>query len=164
MEVPGEKQEKEEAPDTDPDNCRAPEGPDLPSAEDEGEESPLEVHGDQAHPGSATIGLQQHEERREQEEETSEKPTGESHPSVPADGEGIESLQDFSKHQETLESRESLDTDTSKQLEHEVPIVDEEVQVMEGSGEAAEEIAQPEESQLGKNPQRPQARSWRTLT
>lgn len=143
MEATGEKQEKEETPDTDPDNCRAP------CAEDDEEESPLEVHGDQAHPGSSTAGLQQHEERREQEEETHEKPVGESHPSASADGEGIESLQDSSEHHAALESQESPDTDMSKQPE---PAVEGEIQVMAGSGEAAEEITQPEEPELGKSP------------
>ncbi|XP_035514179.1 heat shock protein 67B1 [Morone saxatilis] len=152
MEVAGEKEEKEEAPDTEPDSSRATEAPDFPSAEDKGEETPLEVHDDQAHPGSATAGLQQHEERREQEEETHEKPAGESHPSVLADGEGTESLQDSSKHQETLESQESSDTDMSKQPEHKEPAVDGEIQVMAGSGEAAEAITQPEEPELGKSP------------
>lgn len=142
MEITGKEQEREEAPDTHPDN--------LPSAEDEGEDSPPGVLGDQAHPGSTT-GLEWHEERREQEEETSERPIEESHPSEPADGEGTEDLQDFPKHQEILESRQSVDTDITEQLEHEEPIVDKEVQVMGGSGEAAEEIAQPEEPQLGKN-------------
>lgn len=148
MEATGEKQEKEEAPDTDP----APEAPDFPSAADEGEESPLEVHGDQAHPDSATAGLQQHEEGREQEEETLEKPTGESHPSVPADGEGTESRQDSSEHQETLESQESPDTDISQQTEHKEPAGDGEIHVMEGSGEPAETITQPEEQELGTSP------------
>lgn len=152
MEVTGEKQETEEAPDTKPDSWRTPETPDFPSAEDEGEESPLEVHGDQAHPGSTTAGLQQHEERREQEEETHEKPAGESHPSVPADGKGTDSLQDSSKHQETLESQESPDTDMSKQPEHKEPAADGEIQVMAGSGEAAEEITQLEDPELGKSP------------
>ncbi|XP_044052900.1 heat shock protein 67B1 [Siniperca chuatsi] len=152
MEAAGEKQEKEEAPDTDPDSSKAPEAPDFLPAEADGEESPLEVHGDQAHPGSTTAGLQQHEERREQEEETHEKPAVESHPSVPADGKGTESLQDSSKHHEPLESQESPDTDT-QQPEHKEPAVDGEIQVMAGSGEAAEEITQPEEPELGKSPQ-----------
>lgn len=152
MEATGEKQEKEETPDTDPDNCRAPEAPDFPCAEDGEEESPLEVHGDQAHPGSATAGLQQHEERREEEEETHEKPVGESHPSAPADVEGTESLQDSSNHHAALESQTSPDTDMSKQPEHKEPAVDGEIQVMAGSGEAAEEITQPEEPERGKSP------------
>lgn len=148
----GEKQEKEEeeALDTEPDICRAPEAPCFLSAEDDGEESPLEVHGDPAQSGSATAGLQQHEERREQEEETHEKPAGESHPSVLADGEGPESLQDSSKHHE---AQESPDTDMSKQPEHKEPAMDGEIQVMSGSGEAAEEeITHPEEPELGKSP------------
>lgn len=149
----GEKQKKEEDPHTDPDTCRTPVGPDFPSAEDEGDKSPLEVHGDQGHPGSATIGLLKHEERGEQEKESNEKPAGKSHPSVPADSEGIESLQDSSKHQENLERRETLDTDTPEQLEQEEPVMDADIQVMAGSGEAAEEITQLQESQLGKNPQ-----------
>lgn len=151
VEAAGEKWEKEEVPDVDSDGFRAPEAPDFPSAE-EVEESPLGVRGDQAHPGSATAGLQQHEERREEEEETHEKPAGESHPSAPADGEGTEGLQDSSKHQEGPGSQESPDADTSKQPEHKEPAVDGEIQVMAGSGEAAEEIAQPEESELGKSP------------
>ncbi|KAI3372568.1 hypothetical protein L3Q82_023049 [Scortum barcoo] len=152
MEANGEKLEKEETPDTDPDTCRAPEAPDFPCAEGDREEPPLEVHGDQAHPGSAAAGLQQHEERREQEEETHEKPVGESHPSAPADGEGTETPQDSSKHDAALESQESPDTDMSKQPEHKEPAVDGEIQVMAGSREAAEEISQPEEPELGKNP------------
>lgn len=145
MEITGEEQEKEEASDTHPEN--------LPSAEDEGEGTPPGVLGDQAHPGSSITGLQQHEEKREQEEETSKRPIEESLPSEPADGEGTEDLQDFPKHREILESRQSVDTDTTEQLEHEEPMVDKEVQVMGGSGEAAEEIAQPLEPRLGMNPQ-----------
>merc|ERR1712002_1160286 len=150
MEVTVEEEEK--TPDADPDSYRAPEAPEFLSAEDHGEESPLEVHGDQAHPGSSTAGLQQHEERREQEEETHEKPAGESHPSAPADGEGIESRPDSAEHHEALETQESLDTDTSQQPEHREPAVDGEIQVIAGSGEAAEEITQPEEPELGKSP------------
>lgn len=142
LEATGEKQEKEDAPDTDPDYCRAPEAADSPSAQCEREEeSPPEVRGDQAHPGGATAGLQQHEEGREQEEETHEQPAGESHPSEPVDDEGTESLQDSSKHEE------NPDTDMSKEA-----AVDGAVQVMEGSGEAAEEITNPEEPELGKSP------------
>ncbi|XP_031161325.1 heat shock protein 67B1 [Sander lucioperca] len=154
LDVTGEKQEKEEAPDTDPDSCRAPEAPCFPSAEDDGEESALKVHGDQAHPGSTTAGLQQHEESREQEEETHEKPAGDYRPSAPEDGEGIESLQDSSKHHEAQEIQEKPDTDTSKQPEHEPqePAVGDEIQVMAGSGEATEEITHPEETALGKSP------------
>lgn len=152
LEATGEKQETEEAPDTEPDSQRAPETPDFPSAEDEGAESPLEVHSDQAHPGSTTAGFQQHEERRELEEETHVKPAGESHPSVPADGKGTDSPQDSFKHQDTLESQESPHTDMSKQPEHKEPAVDGEIQVMAGSGEAAEEITQPEDPELGKSP------------
>ncbi|XP_010731308.3 heat shock protein 67B1 [Larimichthys crocea] len=150
MEVTEEKKEKEEAPDADPDSRGAPETADFPSAGDGGEESPLEVHDDQAQPDSTTAELQQHEERRE--EETHEEPAGESNPSLPADGEGTESLQDSSEHQETMESQESPDTDTSKQPEHKEPAVDEEIQVMADSGQAAEEIAQPAEPELGKSP------------
>lgn len=150
MEVTEEKQEKEEAPDADPDSRGAAETADFPSAEDGGEESPLEVQDDQAQPDSTTAELQQHEERRE--EETHEEPAGESNPSVPADGEGTESRQDSSEHQETVESQESPDTDTSKQPEHKEPAVDEEIQVMADSGQAAEEIAQPAEPELGKSP------------
>ncbi|XP_018552079.1 heat shock protein beta-1 [Lates calcarifer] len=146
-----EKHEKEETSETDPDSSRAPEAPESPSAENDGEEPPPEVHGDQAHPGSAAAGLQQHEERREEGEETHEKPAGESHPSASEDGKGAES-QDSSEHHEALESQESPDTDTSKQPEHKEPAEAGEVQVMEGSGEAAEEITQPEQPELGKSP------------
>lgn len=155
MEATGEeeeKHEKEETPETDPDSSRAPEAPELPSAEDHGEEPPLEVHGDQAHSDGATFGLQQQEERREKEEETHEEPAGESHPSASADGKGTESPQDSSKHHEAPESQESPDTDASKQPEHKEPAVDEEIQVMAGSVDAAEEITQPEEPELGKSP------------
>ncbi|XP_059192630.1 heat shock protein beta-1 [Centropristis striata] len=141
LEVTGEKQEKEEAPDTEPDSSRAP--------EDDVEESPPEVRGDEAQSGGATAGLQQHEERRGQEEETHEEPAGESHPTAPVDGEGPESLQDSS---EQREAQESPDTDMSKQPEHKEPAVDGEIQVMAGSGEAAEEITHPEEPELGKGP------------
>lgn len=106
--------------------------------DDEGEESPLEVHGDQAHPGRTATGLQKHEEMNEQEKETDEKPVEKSHPLVAADGEGLESLQDSFRHQEKLESRESLDTDTPEHLEQEEPVVDADIRVMAGSGEAAE--------------------------
>lgn len=145
IEVTGEQEEI--TPDTDPDSSRAPEAPEFPSSEVHGEESPLEVYGDQAHPGSSTAGLQQHEEGREQEEETHEKPAGETHPSAAADAEGTESLHDSSKHHEALESQETPDTDTSQQSEHKEPAVDGEVQVM-----AAEEITQSEEPELGKSP------------
>lgn len=155
IEAPGEqeeKHEKEETPETDLDSSRAPEAPEFPSAEDHGKDSPLEVHGDQAHPGSSTAGLEQHEERREQEEETHEKPAGEPHPSVSTDGKGIESFQDSSEHHEAPKSQEAPDTDTSKEPEHKEPAVNGEIQVMAGSGEAAEEITQPEEPVLDKSP------------
>ncbi|KAM7391172.1 hypothetical protein PAMP_021881 [Pampus punctatissimus] len=149
MEVTGEQEEKN--PDTDPDSYGAPE--EFPSAEAHEKESPTEVLGDQAHPDSSTTELQQHEERREQEEETHEKPSGESHPSAPADGEGTESIEDSSKHHEALESQESPDTDPSQEPEDKEPAVDEEIQVMaDDPGEAAEEITQPEEPELGKSP------------
>ncbi|KAF3851393.1 hypothetical protein F7725_013165 [Dissostichus mawsoni] len=141
LEATGEEQEKEEAPDTDPGSCRAPEAPCLPSAEDDGEESPLEVHGDQAHTGSNTAGL---EERRDQEEETLEKPAGESHPSAPVDGEGTENFQVSSEHNEAQEILEIPDT------EHQEPAVDGEIQP--GSGETTDEITHPEEQELGKSP------------
>ncbi|XP_033475509.2 uncharacterized protein LOC117252588 [Epinephelus lanceolatus] len=144
LEATAEKQEKEEAPDAKP---GAPEASDSPSAQGEGEESPLEVRGDQAQPGSATDELQQHEERREQEEEeTHEKPAGESHPSAPVGGEDPDSLQDSSQQ------HEAQDAEESKQPEHKEAAVDGEIQVMAGSGEAAEEIAHPEEPELGKSP------------
>ncbi|XP_037633765.1 heat shock protein beta-1 [Sebastes umbrosus] len=129
LEATGEKQEKEEAPDADP--------------EDDGEESPVEDHGGQAHPGSTTAGPQQHEETREQREETYEKPAGDS-----VDGKGTESIQDSSKHREAQEIQES----PFKQPEHKEAVVDGEIQVMAGSGEAAKEITHPGEPELGKNP------------
>lgn len=145
LEATAEKQEKEEAPDAKP---GATEASDSPSAQGEGKESPLEVHGDQAQPGSATDGPQQHEERREQEEEeeTHEKPAGESHPSAPVGGEDPDGLQDSSQQ------HEAQDAEESKQPEHKEAAVDGEIQVMAGSGEAAEEIAHPEEPELGKSP------------
>lgn len=126
--------------------------PELPPAEIHVEETPLEVQSDEAHPGSSTAELQQHEERREQEEETHEKPAGESHPAEPADGEATESLPDSSKPHEALESQESPETDMSQQPEHEEPAVVGEIQVMASSEEAAEEITQPEEPDLGQIP------------
>lgn len=143
------KQEEEEALQTE--SCKAPDHPVCPSVEDHREESPSEVHGDQAQPGSPPDELQQRDERREQEEETREEPAGESHPSAPADDGPAEGPRDSSKHHETLESHES--PDTSKQPEHKEAVVDGEIQVMAGSGEAAEEITQPEEQELGKSPQ-----------
>lgn len=127
-----------------PDSSRA-------SAEDHQAEPPLEEHGDQAHPGTAA-GLQQHDGRREQEEETHEKPAGESHPSAPADGEGSKSLHDAPEQHEALESKESPDANVSQQLEHEGPAGDAEVQVMAGPGEATEEITQPQEPEPGRSP------------
>ncbi|XP_034451257.1 heat shock protein beta-1 [Hippoglossus hippoglossus] len=146
-----EKHEEEETPETEADSSREPEAPELLAAQDpaEEEDSPAEVGGDQAQPGSATAGPQQHDERREQEEETHEKPAGESHPSASADGNGTESLQDSSKQDEALGSQESPDTDASTQPEHKEPAVGGEIQVMPGS---AEEITQPEEPELGKSP------------
>lgn len=159
IEASGEEEEKqherEETPEADPESSRAVEAPEFPSAEDHGEDSPLEVHDDEAHPGSSTAGLQQHEERREQEEETYEKPAGESHPSVSADAEGTESCQESSEHHEALKSQEAPDTDTDtfQEPEHKEPAPDGEIQVMADSGEAAEKITQPEEPELGKSPQ-----------
>lgn len=149
LEAAEEKQEKEKAPDTEPES----ETPDIHPAEAEGQESPLEVHGDQAQLGGATAGPQQHEERREQEEETHEKLAGESHPSVPADGEGTESLGDSSMHQETLESQESPSTDMSKLAEHKELAMEGEIQVTTGLEEAAEKITQAEELEPGMSPQ-----------
>ncbi|XP_034728178.1 heat shock protein 67B1 [Etheostoma cragini] len=150
LDVTGEKMEKE-APNTEPGSCREPETPCFPSPEDDGEECALKVLGDQAHPCSATAGLQQNEERRDQEEETHEKPAGDYHPSTPGDGEGTENLQDSSKHNEAQEIQEDPGTDPSKQPEQKDPVVGGEIQVMAGSGGAAEEIARAEEMALGKN-------------
>lgn len=125
-----------ETAEADPESNKAAEAPEFPSAEDHGEDSPLEVHGDQAHPGSSTAGLQQHEERREQEEETHEKSAGESHPLVSADGEGTESCRESSEHHE--------DADTFQEPEHRKPALGGEIQ--------AEEITQPEERVPGKGP------------
>ncbi len=149
LEATGEKQEKEKVPDTEPEA----ETPDFPFAEDGGKESSPEVHDDHEHPGSATAGLQKHEEKREQEEETQEKPAGETHPSVLAEGEGTESLQDSFKHQETLESQESPDTDMSEQTELKEQAIDGEIKVMESTEVAAEEITQPEEPEPEPQPQ-----------
>ncbi|KAA8592524.1 hypothetical protein FQN60_017979 [Etheostoma spectabile] len=151
LDVTGEKKEKE-ASDTEPGSCRAPETPCFPSPEDDGEECALKDLGDQAHPGSATAGLQQHEERRDQEGETHEKPAGDYHPSTPGDGEGTENLQDSSKHHEAQEIQEDPGTDPSKQPEHKDPVVGGEIQVMAGSGGAAEEITHAEEMALRKSP------------
>uniref|UniRef100_A0A3Q3IN26 SHSP domain-containing protein n=1 Tax=Monopterus albus TaxID=43700 RepID=A0A3Q3IN26_MONAL len=91
-------------------------------------------------------------ERREQEEETNDKPDRESHP-VSANGEGSESLHDSSVHHEGLKSQESPHTDTSTEPEHKEAAVGEEIQQVVGdSGGAAEEISQPEELELGKSP------------
>ncbi|KAG7236481.1 hypothetical protein INR49_000855 [Caranx melampygus] len=150
-----EKEEKEETVETEAEGISAPEAPEFLPAEDNVEESPLEVHGDEAHPDSATAGLEQHEERREQEgEETHEQPAGESLPSASAD-DATESLQESSEQHESPESQESQEspeTDMSKPLEQDQPAVDVEVQVIAGSGEAAEEIAQPEEPGQGQSP------------
>lgn len=133
-----------ETAEADPESNKAVEAPEFPSAEDHGEDSTLEVHGDQAHPGSSTAGLQQHEERREQEEETHEKSAGESHPSVSADGEGTESCRESSEHHE--------DADTFQEPEHREPALGGEIQVLADSEESAEEITQPEERVPGKGP------------
>lgn len=141
-----EKHEREETPETEPHNIRAPEAPEFSSIEDRGEDSPLEVHGDQAHPGSSTAGPQQHEERQEQEEESHEKPAGESHHSVSTEG-----CQDSSEHHEVLESQES--PDTFQEPENKETALDGDIQVMAEPGEAAEEITQSEEPELGKSQQ-----------
>jgi len=101
--------------------------------EDQGEGSQLEVSGDQAQPGSATIGI-------EQEEETREGPAGESHPSVPADDESAESLQKPSVHHESLESE--VGSSTSIQPQHK-EVVD---------GVIQEQRAGAEEQELGRSP------------
>nr|XP_019954709.1 PREDICTED: heat shock protein beta-1-like [Paralichthys olivaceus] len=143
-----EKHEEEETPETEPDSSREPEAPEVQSAEDPVEEgSAAEVHVDQADPGSATAEPQQDDER--EQEDTHEKPAGESNPSVSADGNGTESLQDSSKQDEAMGHQEIPDTDASKQPEHKEPAVGGEIQVMSGS---AEEITQPEELEPGKSP------------
>ncbi|CAJ1069472.1 hypothetical protein L3Q82_023049 [Xyrichtys novacula] len=152
MEAAGDKKEKEGAPDTDPGSCSAPDDPDSTYAGADGEESPpLEVRGDQAHPGSSAAGLQQHEEKREEGEETREKPAGESHLSEPAHGEGTESFQDAFMHDAAPEIQENLDKDMLKQQEHNEPDMDGEKQEMQGSSTAAE-ITQPEGAELDKGP------------
>lgn len=130
MEVTGEIEEKQE--DADPDKCRAPESPEIPSVKDTGEEPAVEHHIDQGHPGSTTNELHQLEKGRKQEEETNGKPSGESHPSVPADARGTGILQGPSKHQKTHEKRESPDVDTSKQLDQ--VVLDEDVQAQSSEG------------------------------
>ncbi|XP_028270482.1 heat shock protein beta-1 [Parambassis ranga] len=124
-----------------PEGSKAPDHPESPSTGDHVEKPPLEeVRGDQAQPGSAAVGLRQHEERREQEEEEDhEQPAGESHPSVPADDEGTQSLHHSSKHHESLES-----PDTSKQ-----PVADGEIPAWA----AATELTQPREQEQDGSPQ-----------
>lgn len=129
MEVTGEIEEKQE--DADPENCRAPESPEIPSVKDTGEEPPVEHYIDQGQPGSTTTELHQLENRRKQEEETNGKPGGEFHPSVPADARGTGILQ-ASKHQKTHEKRESPDVDTSKQLDQ--VVLDEDVLAQSSEG------------------------------
>ncbi|KAK5870772.1 hypothetical protein PBY51_003692 [Eleginops maclovinus] len=148
VEATVEKQEKDEASDTDTGSCSAPEAPCLPSAVDDGEESPLEVHGDQAPTESTGDGLQQHEESRDQEEETFEKPAEESHLSAPVDDKGTENFQVSSEHHESQEILEI--PDTPKQPEHQEPAVVREIQPV--SGETTDEITHPEEQELGKIP------------
>lgn len=135
MEIEGAEKDVEE--EKDPEGFKAPDHPESPSAGYRVEKPPLEVRGDQAQPGSAAVGLQKHEERREQEEEEEEnheQPAGESHPSVPADDEGAQSLHHSSKPHETLES-----PDTSKQ-----PVADREIPAWA----AAPELTQPREQEL----------------
>lgn len=138
VEVTGTEEQGEKS--LDPDSVRAP------SAEDEGDASPLEVRGDQAHPGGSTAGFKQHDERREEEEETDEKPAGDSHPSELSDGDGTKSLHESTEQHESLKSKESPDTDTSQQLESKEAAVAGEAQV------AAEEVTPPQEPDLGESP------------
>lgn len=156
-----EEYKKEDTPDTDLESRdhqlpepRAAAVQEFPPAEapEHGEGSPPEAHSDQAPAGSTTAGLQQHEEGRDLEEETHDKSAGESQPSVPADGKGTESLQESFKHHEALDSPDIPEPATSEQTEDKASAMDGEIQVMEGSGEAAEELTQPEEPELGKSP------------
>lgn len=104
---PEVKDEKEE------ESGRAPDHPEFASSEDHGEGCSLEVRRDQAQPEGATVGLQQHDERMKTEEETHEKPAGDSPSSVPEGDESTDGLQDSSTKPETVESQEGPDTDTS---------------------------------------------------
>lgn len=152
-EVTEEKGEKEEDLGKDAESVfKTPEDQDLPSAEDEDRKSPPGVLGDGAHPGSSAAGLEQQEERRGQGEETHEEPAGEDRPSVPTYGEDTESPGDSSQQPDALLSRESPDTETSKDVEREESAVTEEVAAGMGSGVGEEEITQPEVSQQRTEP------------
>ncbi|XP_043968371.1 heat shock protein beta-1 [Gambusia affinis] len=109
--------------------------------EDQQEESQLEACSDQVQPSSTTAGLEQGDK------ETKEKPAGQSHSSLPEEDKCLESIQKSSEHHKVPESQESLGT--SNLLEHKEPAVEEEIQV---KAEGAEELAVPEEQELGSAP------------
>ncbi|KAM8885362.1 uncharacterized protein AB9W97_013018 [Spinachia spinachia] len=143
LEVTGEKLEKYEAPDKGLENCRTPEAQSLPSAEEDGGESQHEVPGQQAEPGSATVGLRQHEE---DEAESHEDAAAESRPAAAADA--------AASPRDSPEPREDpqIHTDASEQPGHGEPAVDGELLVAAGSGEAAGEIARPQGPEPGRTP------------
>lgn len=121
--------EAETPTDKEPDHCT--EVPDAPAVEDQ-----AEFHGEQTHCDSTDTGLQQDEEKRE--EDTPEKAAEESQPPVSEDSKVS------SEDHEVSESQQS--PDTTAQSEHKG---DEEA----GSeGAAEEEITQPEEQEVGKSP------------
>ncbi|XP_068422691.1 heat shock protein beta-1 [Clinocottus analis] len=115
LQVTGEKLEKEEAPETEVENCGAPEAQCLPPAEEH------ELQGDRAE-------AQQHDETRQPEEESHEEPAGETGPPASEAGEESAGLRDPPEHRE-------VPTGTSKPPERTEPAVDGEIRVTTGSVE-----------------------------
>ncbi|XP_047238080.1 heat shock protein beta-1 [Girardinichthys multiradiatus] len=109
--------------------------------EDQGEESLLEACSDQVQPSNTTAGPEQGDE------ETSEKPAGQSHSLLPVEDKSLESVQKSSEQCKVPESQEGLST--SNLLEHKEPVVDGEIQV---KAKGAEELSLPEEQELGSGP------------
>uniref|UniRef100_A0A3Q2NXP6 Si:dkey-1k23.3 n=1 Tax=Fundulus heteroclitus TaxID=8078 RepID=A0A3Q2NXP6_FUNHE len=109
--------------------------------EDQEEESQLEVCSDQVQPSSTTAGLEQGDE------ESTEKPAGQSPSLLPAEDKSLESVQKSAEHPEVPESQEGLGTSNS--VEHREPVVDGEIQV---KTEGAEALAPPEEQEPGSGP------------
>lgn len=112
--------------------------------EDQRGESQLEACGDQVQPSSTTAGLEQGDE------ETSEKPAGQSHSLLPEEDKCSESIQKSSEQHKVPKRQEG--PETSNLLEDKDVVVDDEIQVKAEVAVGAEELALSGEQELGSGP------------
>ncbi|KAK6306021.1 heat shock protein 67B1 [Coregonus clupeaformis] len=118
-------------------------------APEDGDKLAREVPGEKAHPDGATAGTKRHEEKRggAEEGETLVKPAGEGR-----EGEVFPDPTEPFEHLDTPDSPDTVTSDHGEQKTDPAQDHDQELHHPEGSGEAAEDLAQPEEPEPGTSP------------